>query len=75
VLAAALVVCLTAVVVIVLVGPHGLVGFAVALVAVGAVLLVSRRKLGGSTGDVLGACVEIAFAAYLVTQVGELPAL
>jgi cobalamin synthase len=39
------------------------------------VLLVSRRKLGGSTGDVLGACVEIAFAAYLVTQVGELPAL
>jgi adenosylcobinamide-GDP ribazoletransferase len=70
-LAAALVVCLTGVVVNVLVGPRGLLGLAVALVAVCAVVLACHRKLGGSTGDVLGACVEIAFAAYLVTQVSN----
>jgi adenosylcobinamide-GDP ribazoletransferase len=73
-LAAALVVCLTAVVVNVVVGPRGLLGLAVALVAVCVVVLTCHRKLGGSTGDVLGACVEIAFAAYLVTQVANLTA-
>jgi cobalamin synthase len=33
------------------------------------VVLVAWRRLGGVTGDVLGACVELAFAAYLVSQV------
>jgi adenosylcobinamide-GDP ribazoletransferase len=74
-LAAAVVVLLTAVVVVLVAGTGGLVGVAVAAAAVAAVLLVCHRKLGGSTGDVLGACVEIAFAAYLVAQVGTLPAL
>jgi adenosylcobinamide-GDP ribazoletransferase len=74
-LAAAAVVCLTAVVMAVLTGPFGLLMVAVPAAAVGAVLLVCHRKLGGSTGDVLGACVEIAFAACLVTQVSSLPSL
>lgn len=73
--AAALVVGSTAVVVTLVAGQGGLLGVVVAALAVGVVLLVCHRKLGGSTGDVLGACVEIAFAAYLVTQVGALPAL
>jgi adenosylcobinamide-GDP ribazoletransferase len=74
-LAAAGVVCLTAVVVTLVAGPGGLLGVAVATAAVAAVLLACYRKLGGSTGDVLGACVEVAFSAFLVTQVGALPAL
>jgi adenosylcobinamide-GDP ribazoletransferase len=74
-LAAALVVGLTAVVVTLVAGSGGLLGVAMAAVLVVAVLLVCHRKLGGSTGDVLGACVEIAFGAYLVTQVGTLPSL
>jgi cobalamin synthase len=40
-----------------------------ALFAAAGVLLVARRRLGGVTGDVLGACVELALAAYLVSQV------
>ena len=31
--------------------------------------VVARRRIGGVTGDVLGACVEVALAAYLVAQV------
>ena len=45
------------------------VGAAAALAAIGVVLLlVARcvRRLGGVTGDVLGACVEVAFAVLLV---------
>jgi adenosylcobinamide-GDP ribazoletransferase len=71
-LAAALMVGLTSVVVTLVAGTEGLLGVVVAAAAVTAVLLVGGRKLGGSTGDVLGACVEIAFAAFLVTQVGSL---
>ena len=53
-------------------GCHGWSGLAGVLVAAGAValmLLQCRRKLGGVTGDVLGACVEVALAAYVVAQV------
>lgn len=39
---------------------------AVAAIAVGSVLLRCRRRLGGITGDVLGAAVETAFAGLLV---------
>jgi adenosylcobinamide-GDP ribazoletransferase len=74
-LVAALVVCLTTVVVTWVSGLAGLLGLVTAGVAVAAVLLVCRAKLGGSTGDVLGACVEIALAAFLVTQVSGLPAI
>ena len=72
-LAAALVVVVTTILAILVAGPGGLIGVVVAAAAVAAVLLVCGRKLGGSTGDVLGACVEIALAAFLVTQVGALP--
>jgi adenosylcobinamide-GDP ribazoletransferase len=74
-LAAALVVVVTTILVTLVAGPGGLIGVVVAAAAVAAVLLVCGRKLGGNTGDVLGACVEIAFAAFLVTQVGALPAI
>ena len=40
-----------------------------AVVAAAAVLVVARRRLGGVTGDVLGAGVELALAGYLVSQV------
>jgi len=65
----------TTVLVTLVAGAAGLVGVGVAAAAVAGVLLLCGRKLGGSTGDVLGACVEIAFAAFLVTQVGTLPAI
>jgi len=50
-------------------GWHGVAGVGSAVVAVGVVVLVARRRLGGVTGDVLGAGVEVALAAYLVAQV------
>jgi adenosylcobinamide-GDP ribazoletransferase len=74
-LAAVLVVGLTTVVVALVAGLGGLLGVLTAAAAVAAVLLVCRAKLGGSTGDVLGACVEIALAAFLVAQVSDLPAI
>lgn len=54
-------------------GVHGVVGVAFAGAALAVVLLRARRRLGGVTGDVLGACVEVALAGYLVAQVLSLP--
>lgn len=54
-------------------GVPGLAGVAVAAVWVGVLLLRAWRRLGGVTGDVLGACVELALAGYLVAQVVVLP--
>ena len=48
---------------------RGVVGVAAAVALASALLLVARRRLGGVTGDVLGACVELALAGYLVSQV------
>ena len=47
-------------------GWPGAVAVLAAVVAAGGVLLWCRRAFGGVTGDVLGACVEVALAAYLV---------
>lgn len=58
-----------------LLGPAG--GIA-SLIAVGAgllVLLTARRRLGGVTGDVLGATIECAMTAGLVTLALTLPHL
>ena len=41
----------------------------VAVAVSGVVLLRAVRRLGGVTGDVLGAVVEVALAGYLVVQV------
>ncbi|GGL85164.1 adenosylcobinamide-GDP ribazoletransferase [Nakamurella endophytica] len=45
---------------------RGALGAVLATVAAGAVVLRCRRRLGGVTGDVLGASVEVALAALLV---------
>ena len=45
---------------------RGLVAVAVAYLAAGVLLLRCVRRLGGITGDVLGACVEVATTAALV---------
>jgi adenosylcobinamide-GDP ribazoletransferase len=50
-------------------GWRGVAGVAVAFAVAAAVVLVAVRRLGGVTGDVLGACVELALAGYLVSQV------
>jgi adenosylcobinamide-GDP ribazoletransferase len=39
---------------------------AAALVAAGAVVVLARRRLGGYTGDVLGACGVVAETAGLI---------
>jgi adenosylcobinamide-GDP ribazoletransferase len=67
--AAALVVAGLAVVGLLVDGGHGLSGVLAALAATSVVLVQARRRLGGITGDVLGAVVETALAAYLVAQV------
>jgi len=74
-LVATLVVGLTTVLVTLVAGLGGLVGVVVTAATVATVLLICGRKLGGSTGDVLGAGVEIAFATFLVTQVSSLPSI
>lgn len=50
-------------------GVPGLAAVALAAVAAGVVLWRAWRRLGGVTGDVLGACVELALAAGLVAEV------
>jgi adenosylcobinamide-GDP ribazoletransferase len=50
-------------------GGHGVAGVAVSLSLTALVLLRAVRRLGGVTGDVLGAVVEVALAGYLVAQV------
>jgi adenosylcobinamide-GDP ribazoletransferase len=50
-------------------GGRGVVGVLVAVAVSGVVLLRAVRRLGGVTGDVLGAVVEVALAGYLVVQV------
>lgn len=47
-------------------GPTGLAAAAAVLLVTGLVLRRAVRRLGGVTGDVMGACVELALAAYLV---------
>ena len=47
-------------------GGRGVTGVVLAGLAVAGLLLRARRRLGGVTGDVLGACVELALAGYLV---------
>jgi adenosylcobinamide-GDP ribazoletransferase len=50
-------------------GTRGLAGVLAAVVAVGMLLFQAWRSIGGVTGDVLGACVEVALAAYLMVDV------
>lgn len=50
-------------------GGPGVVGAVLAALAVLVVVLRARARLGGITGDVLGACVELGLAAYLLVQV------
>jgi adenosylcobinamide-GDP ribazoletransferase len=52
-------------------GWHGLAGVLAAFGATGAGLWWCRRRLGGITGDVLGASVELAFTACLLAQVSR----
>ncbi|QZY30897.1 adenosylcobinamide-GDP ribazoletransferase [Nocardioides coralli] len=54
-------------------GGHGVVGVVLAAALAGVVLHRARARVGGVTGDVLGACVELALAGYLVGQVVTLP--
>jgi adenosylcobinamide-GDP ribazoletransferase len=56
-------------------GGRALAGVVLGATAAGLVLWRARRSLGGVTGDVLGACVEVALAAYLVAQVVSLSEL
>lgn len=47
--------------------PQGLAALAVAALAVAVLALIARRKLGGQTGDVLGAGQQVAEVALLLT--------
>lgn len=46
--------------------PQWLIGFALAAVAAVVMLVITRRRLGGITGDVFGATVEVTTAGMLV---------
>lgn len=52
-------------------GVRGLAGVLAAGVAVGLVLFRALRTVGGVTGDVLGACVEVALTAYLLAEAAD----
>jgi len=45
---------------------RGLIGAGLALAVIGALLARAIRRLGGVTGDVFGAAVELGLAALLV---------
>lgn len=45
----------------------GMVAVGVLLVAVGGFIAMAVRKFGGSTGDVMGAAIEVGFTALLLT--------
>lgn len=67
--AAVLVGGLTALAAAVAQGRSGLVGVALAAAVVVLLVVTCRRVLGGISGDVLGAGVELAVAGYLLAQV------
>lgn len=50
-------------------GVPGVAGALLVALVVSGVVLRARVRLGGITGDVLGACVELGLAAYLLAQV------
>ena len=52
-------------------GVRGLAGVLAAALAVSLVLVRARHTIGGVTGDVLGACVEVALAAYLLAEAAD----
>ena len=52
-------------------GTRGLAGVLAAAVAVGLLLFRVVRTIGGVTGDVLGACVEVALTAYLLAEAAD----
>jgi adenosylcobinamide-GDP ribazoletransferase len=57
-----------------LLGMSGVVSVAIGLVAATAILVIARRRLGGVTGDVLGATIEIATGAVALS-LAVLPSL
>lgn len=56
-----------------LLGPAGLVTSVLALLAGQVVLMICKRRLGGVTGDVLGAVIECASSTALITLALLLP--
>ncbi len=52
-------------------GVRGAAGVLAAALAVGLVLMAARQRIGGVTGDVLGACVEVALTVYLLAEVAD----
>ncbi|WP_432479073.1 adenosylcobinamide-GDP ribazoletransferase [Nocardioides sp. GXQ0305] len=64
----ALVVLALAAVALLLDGGRGLAGVVLVVVSAALVVLTACRRLGGVTGDVLGAVVEVSLTAFLVVQ-------